>query len=220
MIPLTEEIVAQLKKQHSKIFKKVLLDQEYVFRPLLRNEYKALLTYLEDNRETLRYNDLDERCFDACCLFPTFTPPEKATLPAGVVPTIAKAIQERSGFEISEVFGQVVPAPAEIVPLSDTEVPASPTDEEVKSLKVKSHYKLLKVTAGDTLVVVRGMGRLEWNTIMAKPEEDGDVAICKRTTVWPKDVNWDDVEAGVPPAIARAVMRASGFELNADVEEL
>lgn len=219
-IPLTSEMVAGFKKQFPKVYKKTLLDQDYIFRPLSRKEYKSILLFLEENRETLRYNDLDEKCFEICCIFPKFTPAEKSTLPAGVMPTIAKAIQEKSGFEISEVFGQVMPMPAEIVSLSDAAETVEPTAEEIDALKAKSNYKLLKVTAGDLVTIVRGMGRLEWNAIMAKPEEDGDSAMCKRTVIWPKDIDWDEVDAGIAPAIARAVMRASGFELTANVEEL
>lgn len=219
-ITLTSEMIEGFKKVYPKVFKKTLLDQDYIFRPLSRKEYKNILVFLEENRETLRYNDLDEKCFEMCCIFPKFTPAEKSTLPAGVMPTIAKAIQEKSGFEISEVFGQVMPIPAEVVSLSDPVEIAEPTSDEIAAIKSKSNYKLLKVTAGDLVTIVRGMGRLEWNAIMSKPEEDGDTAMCKRTVLWPKDVNWDEVDAGVAPAIARTVMRASGFELTANVEEL
>lgn len=219
-VPLTDQLIAGFKKQFPKIYKKVLLDQEFVFRPLTRAEYKDILIFLEDNRETLRYNDLDEKCFERCCIFPAFTPAEKATLPAGVIPTISKAIQEKSGFEISEVFGQVVPSPAEVVAISSSVDPVQPTAEEIEAAKAKTQYKILKVTAGDIVVLVRGMGRLEWNAIMSKPEEDGDTAMCKRTVIWPKEMNWDEIDAGVAPAIARTVMRASGFELTANVEEL
>jgi hypothetical protein len=220
VVELTDELIAQFKASFGRVFRKELLGHTYVFRPLSRKEYIEVLNFVEDNKETLKLNDIDEKCFDLCLLYPTMSAPEKATLPAGVVPTIAKSIQQKSGFEISDVFGTVVPAPPEIETLSDIDPWPDPSEDVVATLHAKTPHRLVLVKSGPYRFIVRGLGRFEWNTLVTQQDVDGDLTICKKATLWPEVVDWNGIPAGVVPSISQAIMRSSGFDLTTEVEEL
>jgi hypothetical protein len=219
---VTDELVVELKKLYPTLFKKTVAGQIYIFRPMYRQEYIEILNFIEDNKGTqLKLNDLDEKCFDRCVLFPKLERPEMAILPAGVVPTLAKSIQEKSGFEISEVFGAVV-APSLIESVSDYAKPKEPTSADISEAKAKTPYDVVKVSAGPFTFLCRGLNRLEWNTLMKQGDtgEDTDSLICNRATLWPQGTKWEELPSGIVSSVSNAIMGRSGFDLNTTVEEL
>jgi hypothetical protein len=152
---LTEELIASLKQQFPRLFKKELLGITYLFRPISRREYTDLIKFADDNREGLKLNDLDDKTFDLCVVYPPISSQEKIVLPAGIVPSLAKAIQEKSGFEVSDLFG-AVKNPTEVEMIAEIEPMPDPDESVIMQSQATCSYKVVKVTCGPFKFLIRG----------------------------------------------------------------
>lgn len=98
---LTDEKIKELKAQYGKIYKIVLGGQEYVYRPLLRGEFKeiqekAAATGLMD---PIIAAEMEEGMIRKCLVYPESIA-DLDKLPAGVPAALAAYISDVSGFNV------------------------------------------------------------------------------------------------------------------------
>lgn len=97
----TDEEMVKLKATHGKIFRvAVTLDEVFYIRRIKRGEYKRILEVAGKAEPTLREDLLNEKLLETAVVWskPELTPKFYEDSGAGVVPTIAIQIMERSGF--------------------------------------------------------------------------------------------------------------------------
>ena len=96
-----------------------------------------------------------------------------------------------------------------------------PADEDLEKIKKAVPHPLRLVSVCGGWYVVRPIMRLEFNTIRNKASADTsldlDQEMSKVCTVFPKDVNWDAIPAGVASALSKQIVDMSGFNDNAAV---
>jgi hypothetical protein len=100
---LTEEKIAELKEKYGKIFKIVLGGQEYVYRPLLRGEFKEIQVGATVDGEGMFdpkvASIMEEGMIKKCIVYPESVS-DLDKLPAGVPAALAAYISDVSGFNI------------------------------------------------------------------------------------------------------------------------
>lgn len=219
-IELTEEIVAKLKAAvgDRPIYKKELFGQAFVFTHINRQEYLEIQQWIDQNGATIKPSNIEEKIIDRALLWPTISPQDWAMLPAGAIPTLAKHIQEKSYIDTSGM-GDYDDFSLETLqePETTQELPQDVKDKLKKEVK----HPMRAVTIDGSTYVIRPMLRPEYSSLAKLPKEaDGEVEGVKRCILWPKNIDWDSVTAGVPTVLASQIMLLSGFNDPSSVVEL
>lgn len=99
---LTEEKIKELKEKYGSIYKITLGGKDYVYRPLLRGEFKEIQASVLESSEGVGMDpsyasDMEEAMLTKCVVFPE-TEIEIDKLPAGVPSALSAYISEVSGF--------------------------------------------------------------------------------------------------------------------------
>ena len=97
---LTEEKIKELKEKHGSIYKITLGGKDYVYRPLLRGEFKEIQASVLDGATEMDpayASDMEEAMLRKCVVFPE-DEIEIDKLPAGVPSALSSYISEVSGF--------------------------------------------------------------------------------------------------------------------------
>lgn len=217
-IELTEEIINRLKEAvgNQPLYSKELFGQKFVFTIITRQAYLQIMQWVEQNPK-LRISDIEDKLVSEGLLWPEISPQEWSVLPAGLIPTLSSLIQEKSYLDI--VGNGLVDTTVET--LSEIKQGERPTEEEKEALKASIPHSLRLIGAGGKFFVIRPMLRIEYNTLQRLDEkEDGEVEGCKKCVVWPKNIEWEFLGAGIPTILAREIMTLSGFSNPGVVETL
>ena len=208
---LTQEQIAQIKQEWEStstapIYKVSLLDNDYIFTAAERKVIFEVEDMMGKN-PNIRQIQIDEFMVQKTLIYPKWTPTEYSALPAGVIPTLAMHIRDKSGFYVPD-FSDPSMLYAESI-TEETPI-AIPSNEEIAELKEKYKWNLYGVRCVDGYFVFRPVSRLEWRNINDK-SEDPEIDICKTCVIWPKKQDWDKTLAGTTRNILNAVMEKSGF---------
>lgn len=224
---ITEAEIAELKKLFPKggLFKWPAPDNknEIVFRAVdqaLMDKIVNLIREAELAGRGLPIQDINEKIFDACVLWPALSLDEKLTLPVGVIPSVVKSIQEKSGFVDIDVFGRVLSPDTFTTILRDFDYWGDISDEDAKKLKEESApFLLSRVRIGRFVFVIRPMTRIDIQ--VASQSNDDQLTLAKSVTMWPKDVEWGSIPAGIVDILGKKANDISGWsEADIEVEEL
>lgn len=94
---VTQETIAEWKSKYGELFLITLGDEQYVYRPLKRFEYKTIMNNPDSNRA---FNE--EKIVQMCVVYPTIDPTKMPSLKAGTISTIVELIMAASNFGITE----------------------------------------------------------------------------------------------------------------------
>lgn len=216
---LTKDIIEELKKKNEgrALFKKEVAGQEYVITPLTREKYQDISEWSSKN-PNIKMSAYDEKIVESGLLWPQIHPTEEPTLLAGLYPTLAEIIKEKSLLTAPDGdFSKLYTCES----LKDKDDEPSPTQDDIDKIKSSSPWPLHLVHVRGEHYIVRPLLRHEWNQLSSLPENmDTDVECCNRCVSWPSKPNWGGKEAGIPSVLSRHIMLISGFSQDGDVTEL
>jgi hypothetical protein len=217
---LTKEQIAGLKKSFGRIYKVRVCDEDYLVRRLYKPDWDAVNKLKRDNPQ-VSFADIDEKVVNTALIgpLPDIANGGWAALPAGVVPTLSMFIRAKSGFVVPELSEE---SNITVEPLDEEETePARPDAATIAALKASTTFKLKLLGIEDQMFVVRPVTRVEWKQVLkTENQTDQDMAVCAKSVMWPKSVNWDDQPAGFCDTITQFVLSISGYSAPSAVEEL
>lgn len=205
------EHVEQWKRMFGAVYKIRISGQDFVIRPLLRHEMLQIQEWLSSTPGAT-VSQMDEKIVDYCLLSPDWKIADFLATPAGVLPTLSRRIQELSGFEddppVEELFNAFQFDP--------------PAPEKLEEFK-KQYKRVAVVRIHNCTFVVRALNRLEWDRLQRDVQEskaDADFAAAKLALLYPDVDVLSDLPAGYVASVSLAVLRASGFQEEPEIEEL
>jgi len=195
---------------------------DFVFKPI-SIEIKALLndmvTGYEKANKPMTTEDVEEFVFDRCVVWPELTIAEKKSMPIGWMPSIVKSIYEKSGYVNVTVDGRIIAPDIHVIKLSEYTMWDLPTKEVLANIKAAAKFPTYKVTLDGWTFVCRPMTRTDIN--IAIQAVDQDLALVRQTTLWPDQVEWETLPAGIVKLLGEEINKISGWEVgDVDVEEL
>ncbi len=217
MIALTPDVKAALKAAFPDVplYKIAVLGQDYVIRPLTRAEYLKITAHIAAQKAPGATGWAD-KLVETCQLFP---PQDDRALPAqvaGIRPTLAARIEEKSLLTLDASQMEEV-APAEVI--VERAVAEHPSEEEIARVKKLTDLSVHLVKVLGAYYFVRPIRRLEWVNLQKLPEEtDLQMALVERCLLHPKKPDWN--EAGAVTVLYKHILDMSGFTETAEVEEL
>jgi hypothetical protein len=197
-------------KKDDVIFKIITLD--------LMKKVGDIVSSADKEDKGLPIQEINEKIFDTCVVWPTFTLEEKLALPVGTIPSIVKVIQEKSGFVDVDVFQRVLGPDQYSVMIGDYQYWADPVDEEIAALKDKTKFQLYKVRIGRFLFIIRPMTRTDLQ--VASTGTDESLTLVKSVSVWPEKIDWELLPAGYIEKLAEVANSISGWDSSATVEAI
>lgn len=209
---VTPQHVEAWKRMFGAVYKVKIAGQEFYFRPIMRHEMLAIQEWLRNNPDAT-LGQMDEKVVDYCLLSPDWKISDFLAMPAGVLSTLSKRIQERSGFEddppTEELFNNI----------------AVPELTAEKLAEIKAGYpRFAVVTIRNLRFVVRALNRMEWDrlqrAISSSPGADPDMELAKSALLHPDPSLLDTLPAGYVLAVSAAVLRVSGFNEEPEIEEV
>jgi hypothetical protein len=218
VVELTDSIIENIKQEMGDrpIYKKTMFGQSYVFTYIDRSQYLGIQKWSLDN-PNINPSDIEDKIVEYGLVWPKLKPHEWSTKPAGIISTLSRDIQEKSGLDPLDMGD---PNSLFVDVIQDKPDYPQPSDEEVKEILGKVKHQLRKMTVEGRTFIIRPILRVEYVGIQRMPDTtDLEVESCKKCVVWPKDVDWSNVEAGVPTLVAKQVGLMSGFEAS-KIEEL
>jgi hypothetical protein len=224
---ISEKEIATLKEVYPKggLFKWPSKDKnhEIVFRAIDSSLMEKILNMIRDAELTgrgLPIQDVNEKIFDACVLWPEFSLDEKMALPVGVIPSVVKSIQEKSGFIDIDIFQRVLAPDTFTTTVRDFDFWGDLEDEDAKKLKEDCKpFALYRTRIGRFVFVIRPMTRIDLQ--VASQANDDQLTLAKSVTMWPKDVPWEHIPAGIIDILGRKANEISGWtETESEVEDL
>ncbi len=185
----------------------------------LWSRIQDLILTAESKGQIPKIDEINERIFTECVLWPNLTIEEIKALPVGFIPSITKIIEEASGLIDTDILGRPLAPDTNSVILKDFEYWPDITKQDLEAIKQEHKFtRIYKVTVGNFIFVIRPMTRVD---IMGmSPADDQAVALCKSVTLWPKEVPWDDLPYGTIQALGRMANKVSGWEVEGEIEEL
>lgn len=222
---ITEQDLAQVKAAYpnEQLLKWTSLNKkdEAIIRPIspdILKKIRAIIMDAEKQGKDLPIQDVNEKVFDSCVLWPKLTIEEKLTLPVGVIPSIVKVIQEKSGFIDIDFYQRVLAPDVMTTIVRDSEYWSDITDEDLETLKGKTEFQLYKIRINKWIFIVRPMTRTDIQ--IATQANDDQLALAKAVVMWPKEVNWSVIPAGMIEILGRKANEISGWDGEATVEEI
>lgn len=171
--------------------------------------------------KSLPVQEVNDTIFDNCVLWPSFSVEDKESLPIGIIPSIVKTIQEKSGFIDIDIFQRVLAPDTFTTLIRDFDFWPDITEEQSKVLKEESKpFSLYRVRISKWVFVIRPMTRVDIQVATQATDEQSTLA--RSITMWPKDVEWEKIPAGIIEILARKGNDISGWSGDTDctVEEL
>lgn len=179
----------------------------------------AMIREAELQGRGLPIQDVNEKIFDTCVLWPSFTLEEKLTLPVGIIPSLVKVIQEKSGFLDIDIFQRTLAPDTFTTTLRDFDYWGDIEEKELEDLKEKSSpFSLTRVRIGHWVFVIRPMTRIDIQ--VASQSNDDQLTLARSVTMWPTKVEWEKIPAGIIEILGRKANEISGWDIEAQVEEL
>jgi hypothetical protein len=197
-------------------------NNEIIFKAMTNKVVTQIRTTLLDRQAAgKRFTewDAEEIIFDQCVVWPEFGIKEKETLPAGIFSSIAKAVRDKSHFAGITETGKMYGTDVYAVKIQDYEYWPDITEEEVTALKASTKFQLHRVRIDRFFFIIRPMTRADLS--IAALTADDQLTIVKQVTMWPEQVPWDLIPAGVIEAIGLFANDISGVgKADLEVEEL
>lgn len=220
---LTQEDIDQLKATFGKVYKVKAADIDFVIRPLYKDD-QVVLNDLVKTNENLTQADFDDKVVDLGLVGPRpdYSKGGWVALPAGIVPTLSTFIQAKSGYIVQDAPDALS---VKIEKIGKQDVFSKPSQEDIDKIKQSCPFQLRLISIEGEYYVIRPVTRQEFRSAMAKSQESADVLsrdeeIAKKVTMWPKNTDWDKKPVGFPETIANFALGISGYNLDAEAEEL
>jgi len=209
---VTPQHIETWKRMFGAVYKVRIANQDFYFRPIMRHEMLQIQEWLRNNPDAT-VGQMDEKIVDYCLLAPDWKIADFLAMPAGVLSTLSRRIQDRSGFEddppTEELFNNI-------------QIPEL-TPEQIDEFK-KNHARFAVITIRGLKFVVRAVNRLEWDRLQKqvalKPDADPDLELARASLLHPSADHLDDLPAGYVMAISTAALRVSGFNEEPEIEEV
>lgn len=223
---ITEKEITELKRAWpgAPLFKFSLplaQNDEFVCRTISTKTAGKIAVLRDDaarNNKPIPVDDINRKLYDECVLWPSLTLEEIEGLPVGVIPSLCKIIQERSGYVSVDIHGRIL-APDFI----STAVNPFPgwgdiSKEELENAIKEFPFSLYRVKLEHLVFLIRPMTRTDLR--ISIQAVDDQIALVKSITVWPKEVDWENMPAGWIENIGKIATDISGWEANVSVEEI
>ena len=209
---VTPQHIETWKRMFGAVYKVRIANQDFYFRPIMRHEMLQIQEWLRSNPDAT-VGQMDEKIVDYCLLAPDWKIADFLAMPAGVLSTLSRRIQDRSGFEdeppTEELFNNIS--------LPDL------TSEMVDEFKSK-YPRFAIITIRGLRFAVRAVNRLEWERLQKqvtnRPDADPDLELAKVSLIHPSPDCLDELPAGYVLAISAAALRVSGFNEEPEIEEV
>ena len=209
---VTPQHIETWKRMFGAVYKVRIANQDFYFRPIMRHEMLQIQEWLRNNPDAT-VGQMDEKIVDYCLLAPDWKIADFLAMPAGVLSTLSRRIQDRSGFEddppTEELFNNI-------------SVPDL-TPEMVDEFKGK-YSRFAIVTIRDLRFAVRAVNRMEWERLQKqvalRSDADPDLELVKTCLIHPSTEYLDTLPAGYVLAISAAALRVSGFNEEPEIEEV
>lgn len=223
---ITEQEIAQIKAAYPNeaLFKWTSPNKkdDLVLRAISHDLMQKILNMIKDAElqgRGLPIQDVNEKIFDVCVLWPKLTLDEKLALPVGIIPTIVKVVQEKSGFIDVDIFQRILSPDTITTIIRDFDYWGDLDEDESETLKEKCKpFALFRVRIGRWVFIIRPMTRVDIQ--VATQSNDDQLALAKSVTMWPEDVKWETIPAGIIEILGRKANEISGWEPDAECTEL
>lgn len=222
---ITEEELKTLKALYKGALFRVSPDgkNDFVFKPIskpIMDKMTSLAQEAEKNQKELSLNEINQFLFDQCVLWPEASKTEMNDWPIGILPTLCKLIQEKSGFLDIDIAGRPLAPDIRSIQIQEWPFWEEPTEAEWEELKTtyKNTALIRLIVDGRWVFVMRPVTRNDLQITQGAMDEQ--FAVCKTQTVWPKDVDWDELPVGIYRLLSAEIYHKSGFNLDIDVEEI
>lgn len=195
---------------------------DVVFRILVQDDIKTLRDMVRESTEAQKPLTLEEVnlfIFKSCVVWPALTDEEIENLRVGIIPSVVKSVQEKSGYSDITVLGQAIGPDLQSVLIKDFPYWKDISAEEKVKLEAKHpQFELQKVFCGRFVFIIRPMTRTDIR--LANQSDDRALTMARAVTVWPEEVPWDAIGAGYIESIGEAANAIAGWEHEAEVQEV
>lgn len=197
-------------------------NNEIIFKAMTNKVIEQIRTTLLDRQAAnKRFTewDAEEIIFDRCVVWPEFKMEEKKNLPAGVFTSLAKAIRDKSYYVGVTETGKVYGPDIHSVKIQDFDYWSDISEAELEAVKKGSTFQLHRLRIERFYFIIRPMTRADLS--IAALTADDQLTIVKQVTMWPFEVPWDTLPAGVIEAIGLFANDISGVpKTDLEIEEL
>jgi hypothetical protein len=222
---ITPEEVASLKEMYSPtgLFKWISGDKrdEVVYKVMdhsLMKFVRGMMAASEAQGAAYPVDDINEKIFDTCVLWPRFTIEEKMNFPVGAMTSLVKCIQEKSGFIDIDVMGRAYGPDIYTTVLKDFDYWADIDSEAYEKLAKATPFRLTKIKIGKWIFLVRPLTRADIQNAAAAI--DDTMAIVKSVVMWPEKIDWDVMPVGIIENLGRTANKLSGWDDDSQVVPL
>lgn len=195
---------------------------DFVFKAISHQLHARIRKMEADSKEKgmdLPKSEVDSLLFEECVVWPVMTPEEIDGVPVGLMSTIPKVIQEKSGFTEIDIRGNVLGPNISVIPVNSAVSWPDYTPEELKEVKDNTPFMLVRLRMDGLVFLVRPMTRADM--MVAQTALDNSLSVAKCVTMWPKEVDWDKIPAGYIDQIGNVALSISGWETpNVEVVEV
>ena len=139
-------------------------------------------------------------------------------MPIGVIPSVSKIIQERSGFLDVDIADRILAPEIYTTLIQPFPTWPEPTKEQIDEIKAHYKFPLFKVRVESCTFILRPMTRTDVR--VAGQSMDDRLALTKSVSMWPENVDWENIPAGWVEALGRAASDLSGWDSEAIVSEV
>jgi len=192
------------------LFSVELADTLYVFKNLTRQEYLEIEGWARANPE-MPVSEFDDRVVDEALVWPDRGPLIRSMEAAGIVPTLSQLITEKSLMDANSTELNSLRITT-LVPVDEEEALDEKVVEEIVK-KAKQPLRLIRLYGKH--FIIRPVVRIEFSNIRRRAEKelglDVDTETVKLCTVYPSNINWDELPAGIPAILSQQVLNLSGF---------
>lgn len=161
--------------------------------------------------------EIHELLIVECLRWPQLTADEVKALPFGAVHSLAKVIQEQSGYIDVDIMNRVLGPATNITFVKDFNYWEDITDKELTALH-ETPFAIYRIKIGRWIFYIRPMTRVDIQQAIGAV--DDQLALVKNVVMWPQEISWNTIPAGVVEKLAAQSNNVSGWDLNAEVEAI
>lgn len=149
--------------------------------------------------------------WESCVLWPDFNQEEVDELPIGIIFNVVAAIKEKSGFRNITVFGDPTGPDLISTVVHPGQIWVDPTEEDIASAVEKTSGKatIQKVRVGRRVFLARPLTKAD--VTLARQSPDSETCVCQCAVLYPSDIDWDAMDAGIIDTLAEGIHAISGW---------